>query len=147
MTENSAVGADAIDLEEHHIEMKEEDFVFPDDMNIDQLRRVKKNLEEKILEKTTFTRSEVILKMNEIAKSFGFNSARDVLLGNMDKRVGKVAPKYVDPKNPKNLWSGRGRTPLWVLDAEEAGYSRADLLIKQPESQDGEGAAEVSGSE
>ncbi|MEY2622455.1 MAG: hypothetical protein RIT26_2275 [Pseudomonadota bacterium] len=33
----------------------------------------------------------------------------------------KVAPKYRDPANPQNTWTGRGRMPRWVADLEAKG--------------------------
>src|SRR4029077_1073052 len=39
----------------------------------------------------------------------------------------KVAVKYADGKG--NKWTGRGRTPLWLVAAEKAGKKRDSLLI------------------
>ncbi len=63
----------------------------------------------------------------------------DVSIG--DLRVGKVGPaakkarkgkpvgaKYRDPDSGKT-WSGRGRTPLWLSTAENAGKKREEFLI------------------
>jgi DNA-binding protein H-NS len=33
----------------------------------------------------------------------------------------KVAPKYRDPANPANTWTGRGRMPQWVQALNAAG--------------------------
>ena len=33
----------------------------------------------------------------------------------------KVAPKYRDPANAANTWTGRGRMPLWVQGLHSAG--------------------------
>ena len=33
----------------------------------------------------------------------------------------KVAPKYRDPSNPANTWTGRGRMPQWVQALNAAG--------------------------
>ena len=33
----------------------------------------------------------------------------------------KVAPKYRDPANPTNTWTGRGRMPQWVQALHAAG--------------------------
>ncbi len=33
----------------------------------------------------------------------------------------KVAPKYRDPANPVQTWTGRGRTPAWVQALQAAG--------------------------
>jgi DNA-binding protein H-NS len=37
-----------------------------------------------------------------------------------EKRVA-VPPKYKNPNNPEQTWSGRGRTPLWVQELRDAG--------------------------
>lgn len=40
-----------------------------------------------------------------------------------------VAPKYRHPATGQT-WSGRGRTPRWIADAEAQGRSRDEFLIK-----------------
>lgn len=39
----------------------------------------------------------------------------------------KVPVKYADGNN--NTWTGRGRTPLWLIAAEKAGKKRETLLV------------------
>jgi len=43
----------------------------------------------------------------------------------------KVAPKYRNPANPKETWSGRGRQPLWMADQVKKGKKPEDFLIKK----------------
>ena len=46
------------------------------------------------------------------------------------KRAGaKVAPKYRNPANPTQTWSGRGKRPHWFNDALKAGKKEKDLKI------------------
>lgn len=45
------------------------------------------------------------------------------------KKRGKVAPKYRDPENRQNTWSGRGTMPLWMSSKIKFGRSVADFLI------------------
>jgi len=40
----------------------------------------------------------------------------------------KVAVKYRDENG--NTWTGRGKTPRWMIDAEKAGSKREEYLIK-----------------
>jgi len=54
---------------------------------------------------------------------FGANGS-----GTARKARRQVAAKYRDPQSGKT-WSGRGRSPLWVLEAERAGHSREKYLI------------------
>jgi DNA-binding protein H-NS len=43
---------------------------------------------------------------------------------------GAVAPKYRNPSNPSETWSGRGRKPKWVEEQLSAGKSLDGLLIQ-----------------
>jgi DNA-binding protein H-NS len=42
---------------------------------------------------------------------------------------GKVAPKYRNPANESETWSGRGRQPIWVKDFVENGGSMDQVTI------------------
>ncbi len=55
----------------------------------------------------------------------------DVLGGRGGKKTrGTVAPKYRNPADPGQQWSGRGRQPVWFAAAIKAGKKEKDLLIK-----------------
>jgi DNA-binding protein H-NS len=41
----------------------------------------------------------------------------------------KVLPKYQNPKNPAEKWSGRGKQPLWVRAQLKAGKKLERFLI------------------
>lgn len=41
----------------------------------------------------------------------------------------KVAPKYRNPNNPEETWSGRGRAPGWMAAHLQAGGQKGDLAI------------------
>lgn len=45
------------------------------------------------------------------------------------RKTGKVAPKYRDPDNKRNTWSGRGRMPRWLMQKTKHGRSATDFLI------------------
>lgn len=47
------------------------------------------------------------------------------------KRKGvKLKPKYRNPENPEQVWTGRGNRPRWVTAALERGLTFQDLLIE-----------------
>ncbi len=45
------------------------------------------------------------------------------------RSTGTVAPKYRNPANPAQTWSGRGKRPHWFNDALKAGKKEKDLAI------------------
>ncbi|MGK2953258.1 MAG: H-NS histone family protein [Thiobacillus sp.] len=42
----------------------------------------------------------------------------------------KVAPKYRNPNNPEETWSGRGRQPKWMQQLQAEGTSMDELAIE-----------------
>jgi DNA-binding protein H-NS len=48
------------------------------------------------------------------------------------RKLGKVAPKYRNPANTKETWSGRGKQPRWLAAYVGSGKKPEDFLIKQP---------------
>ena len=42
----------------------------------------------------------------------------------------KVAPKYRNPANPKETWTGRGKQPRWMAALTAKGKKPEDFLIK-----------------
>jgi DNA-binding protein H-NS len=47
----------------------------------------------------------------------------------------KVAPKYRNPNEPSETWSGRGKRPRWLTQALLAGQKIDDFVIGAGESQ------------
>ncbi|QOY62371.1 H-NS histone family protein [Lysobacter sp. H21R4] len=45
------------------------------------------------------------------------------------KTTGKVAPKYRNPENANETWTGRGRQPRWLTAFTDAGRNRDEFLI------------------
>ena len=42
-----------------------------------------------------------------------------------------VHPKYRNPRNPTEIWSGRGKQPLWVREQLKTGKKLDQLLIAE----------------
>lgn len=49
--------------------------------------------------------------------------------GKQRRGTGSVAPKYRNPADPEQTWSGRGKRPRWFNDALKAGKKEKDLAI------------------
>ena len=48
------------------------------------------------------------------------------------RKLGKVAPKYRNPANPKETWTGRGKQPRWMAElTAKGGKKPEDFLIKK----------------
>ena len=65
------------------------------------------------------------LSLDDLKQAVGLSRAKS-------RRAGprrKVAVKYADGKG--NQWTGRGRTPLWLVAAEKSGKKRDAFLVKK----------------
>ena len=45
------------------------------------------------------------------------------------RKIGKVAPKYRNPENPSETWTGRGRQPRWMTAAIKNGKKKSQFVI------------------
>lgn len=69
---------------------------------------------------------EYDISLEEIEAVYNRKSAKKVKTNTVKK---PVPPKYRNP-NTNDTWSGRGKAPRWITEAESAGKSRDDFLIK-----------------
>jgi DNA-binding protein H-NS len=82
----------------------------------------------------TELRQEKVVKLREkihaLIKAEGY-SFEDIFGQGRAKnrRTGPVAPKYRNPADPAQTWSGRGKRPRWYNDALKAGKKEKDLAI------------------
>ncbi|WP_121631338.1 H-NS family nucleoid-associated regulatory protein [Tropicibacter alexandrii] len=60
------------------------------------------------------------------AKEYGFSLDEVMEAG---AKGSKGAPKYANPADPSQTWTGRGRKPNWVIEALESGKSLDDLAL------------------
>lgn len=70
-------------------------------------------------------------KIRALAKAEGFTVEELFGLGRRGaaRKTVKVKPKYRNPADAGQTWSGRGRQPVWYRDAVAAGKKEKDLLI------------------
>ena len=76
-------------------------------------------------------RKEVFAELEAKAKEMGYSL--NELLGTAPVRGATKRPngepKYANPENAADTWSGRGRKPRWFIDAIAAGRDEADMLV------------------
>ena len=95
-----------------------------DKMSYAELSDLRSRVESQMAEKQASERQALRQKMAEMAEAAGMSL--DALLGKGRKGKGSVAPKYRDPKNPENTWTGRGRMPLWMVAATKGSKAKKD---------------------
>ena len=98
-------------------------------LSLEELKKLKKDVEKAIANFEERARLQALAEAEEVARARGF-SLSDLAEVQKSKGKGKtVPPKYANPNDPTQMWSGRGRRPKWVNEALEAGKSLEDLKI------------------
>lgn len=49
--------------------------------------------------------------------------------GKAGRKLGKVPPKYRNPENESETWTGRGKQPRWMAELVAQGKTADDFLI------------------
>ena len=101
-----------------------------DGLSVKELQSLESWISEAIVERKAAELAEVKDKLAALAEKSGFGL--DEIFGKVRKggARGKVAPKYRNPSDPSETWTGRGRMPLWMKAATDKGAKREKFLIK-----------------
>ena len=86
-------------------------------MSAKELRDLSSKIDDLIRHKQTSERAELRQKMEAMARQVGLSVSDIFGKGAGRRKGGKVAPKYRNPKNPDETWTGRGRRPRWMVAA------------------------------
>jgi DNA-binding protein H-NS len=101
-----------------------------DKMSLKQLVDLEAKLNSAIPAARERERAKVKQEMAVLAEKHGF-SLRDLMGG----RKGKLsAPKYANPDDPSQTWTGRGRKPNWLIAKVKKGGSKTSRSKFPPQS-------------
>lgn len=97
-----------------------------DSMSKEELVALRKNVDKALASFEKRQREAALAAAQKAAQEHGFSL--DEILGK--KAAGKTSvPKYRNPEDPSQTWTGRGRQPAWYKAAIEAGKSPEELAI------------------
>jgi DNA-binding protein H-NS len=68
-----------------------------------------------------------LAEVEEMLRAKGFSLSDVASVATKGKSIS--APKYANPANPDDTWTGRGRKPKWFTDGIAAGKSPEDMSI------------------
>lgn len=104
-----------------------------DGMTVEELTALRDAAEAKRLDKLDAAREAVLDEARAKLAKLGLTLEESMRgrAGEGKRRAsgGKVAMKYRSPKGEE--WSGRGKSPQWIADAEKQGRSREEFAIKR----------------
>lgn len=103
-------------------------------MSKKQLEKLLKDVQKALSDVKTQERREAKKAAEAAAAKFGFSLAEltDSTGGKRGRKSGVKnpgVPKYSNPKDPSQTWTGKGRQPQWFKDAVAAGTDTNSLKI------------------
>lgn len=97
-------------------------------LSLKELKALQSRVEKEIAGFAQREKDRALQALEEKARELGFSLAELTGTGPARKRSAS-APKYANPANAADTWSGRGRKPRWFTEALASGKSESDLAI------------------
>jgi DNA-binding protein H-NS len=100
-------------------------------LNRQELMKLRADVDKALSTLADREKRAAIEAAERVAAEHGFTLAELTAGGGakLSRNKPKSPAKYRNPANGDETWSGRGRKPRWILDAEAAGRSISDFLI------------------
>lgn len=99
-----------------------------DDMELEQLRNLKRQVDRAISAYDDRRRRAALAAADEAARQHGFSLA-ELNVGRKTRARMSGPVTYANPDDRSQIWSGRGRRPAWFQAQLAAGRSKEDMKI------------------
>lgn len=101
-------------------------------LSVADLEKLKGSIDQVIASRRDSELTKLCTTIEEMVDESGFSL--EEVLQRLQARPEKkriIKPKYRNPANPEQTWSGRGRKPHWVEEWQSSGRSLDECLIPE----------------
>ena len=99
-----------------------------DALDLSELKLLSKKVDKAIVDFEKRRKEAALDELREVAKRNGLNlNDLQGMLNTSSSKAVAGEPRYRNPDDPDDTWTGRGRRPRWVIDHLEAGVSLKSL--------------------
>lgn len=99
------------------------------EFSVPELHQLSKDINKEIERRQVEDRRNVSSQMKQLASSIGMTVEEILGLEMAKKSKTQGQPKYQNPENPQQTWTGRGKRPNWMKEALEKGKTLEELGI------------------
>lgn len=99
------------------------------EFSVPELHQLSKDINKEIERRQVEDRRNVSAQMKQLASSIGMTVEEILGLEMAKKAKTQGQPKYQNPENPQQTWTGRGKRPNWMKEALEKGKTLEELEI------------------
>ncbi|MCK1604582.1 H-NS histone family protein [Bradyrhizobium sp. 166] len=105
-------------------------------MDFEELWLLHEELTKILAEKITVEKRELEKRLAQLNQpdQFGEAERRAASAGTSEpprRKYPKVVPKYFNPLQPTETWSGRGKQPRWLVAALQSGHTLEEFRIRE----------------
>lgn len=100
-----------------------------EELSFEELKQLIEDAEKEVVRKRKAEVRSLRQKAQQLAGDL--NMTTEQIFGFDKKKASKTVgePKFRNPENPAETWTGRGKRPGWFVKAEEKGISRDQMRI------------------
>ena len=100
-----------------------------DSMSLKELKDLQSQVAKAIGSYEDRKKKQALAELDEKAREMGFSLVELMGVSGKVRKRAAAMPKYANPSDPSDTWSGRGRKPCWFTAALNAGKTPEDLMI------------------
>ena len=98
-------------------------------LSIEELLKLEQDIKGERERRQHEERAALMQQAQDLAKRHGITL--DELLRPSKKQRATPSPKYRNPDNPEETWTGRGKKPQWIQEKLESGVALETLQISK----------------
>ena len=107
-----------------------------DAMSVDEMWKLHEQIGQLLSIRLTSEKRELEKRLAHLRREHEINPAPTEALAvpRERRKYPRVYPKYQNPDEPSETWSGRGKQPRWLTAALEAGHKLEEFMISKAEA-------------
>jgi DNA-binding protein H-NS len=103
-------------------------------MSVDELWQLHEEISQILSARLTSEKRELEKRLAQLRRDFDTPQGETAKSSTSERRkYPRVFPKYRNPNEPSETWSGRGKQPRWLTAALKTGHKIEDFAINPTE--------------
>jgi DNA-binding protein H-NS len=98
-------------------------------MSSDEIWQLHENISEVLSLRLTSEKQQLEKRLEQLRRDPGVSSSGASEIRAQRRKYAPVAPKYQNSQHPHETWSGRGKTPRWLVAALKKGHKVENFAI------------------
>jgi DNA-binding protein H-NS len=106
-----------------------------DAMSVDEMWKLHEQIGQVLSVRLTTEKRELEKRLSHLRREHEMNpaSAEALSAPRERRKYPRVYPKYRNPDEPSETWSGRGKQPRWLTAALKTGHKIEEFMISKAE--------------